>query len=137
MAGKGKRPKTPKGSFAEPPPPADYNSRTPKFCLHFLRGPFDVGALDAEKRAAFAQTLQRLASSRWQDLITAPRHGQGSELIPRGAIRAPVPPQFEGEDRFMVFRYSGMHPMAGIRIQDVYHVLWIEPEMGDLYDHGS
>ena len=134
--GRGRPPKAAKGSFAEPPSPPDYNSHTPKFCLHFLRAPFDVGALDAPKRAAFAQTLQKLASSPWNDLLMAPRHGQGTELIPRDAIRAPVPARFQDESKFMVFRYHGKLPMAGVRVQDVYHVLWIEPEFGNLYDHG-
>ena len=37
----------------------------------------------------------------------------------------------------MVLRYKGKLPMAGIRVQDVLHILWIEPHFGDLYDHGS
>jgi hypothetical protein len=28
-------------------------------------------------------------------------------------------------------------PMAGVRVRDVYHVLWLEPEFGRLYDHGT
>ena len=88
-------------------------------------------------QAAFAKTLQKLAASRWKDLITARRHGQGTEFIPARQFRAPIPPQFEAESRFMVFRYDGNLPMAGIRVRDVFHVLWIEPEFGRLYDHGS
>ena len=68
--------------------------------------------------------------------LLAPRHGQGSELIPAGDIRAPIPARFEAEPKFMVFRYHGKLPMAGVRVDDVYHVLWIEPEFGRLYDHG-
>lgn len=37
----------------------------------------------------------------------------------------------------MVFRYDGKLHMAGVRVRDVYHVLWIEPEFNSLYDHGS
>jgi hypothetical protein len=36
-----------------------------------------------------------------------------------------------------MFRYDGRLPMGGIRVRDIYHVLWIEPEFGRLYDHGS
>jgi hypothetical protein len=122
--------------FTQPPTPPDYNNETPKFCLHFLRDGFDVHALDHEGQAAFAKTLQKLASSRWKDLITAPRHGQGSEFILRDQIKAPVPQRFSDEDRFLVFRYHGLLPMAGLRVRDVFHVLWIEPEFGRLYNHG-
>jgi hypothetical protein len=138
MAGKnrGQRPPAPAGAFPPPPAPPDYNNETPKFCLHFLRDGFDVHALDPEKQAAFAKTMQKLASSRWKDLITAPRHGQGSEFIPRRQIKAPIPQQFSGEERFLMFRYHGRLPMGGVRVRDVFHVLWIEPEFGRLYDHG-
>jgi len=44
--------------------------------------------------------------------------------------------QFQDQDKFMVFRYYGKLPMAGVWVADVYHVLWIEPEFGKLYDHG-
>lgn len=133
---RGRRPASARGAFPQPETPPDYNSETPKFCLNFLRPGFDVHALDTAGQAAFARTLQKLASLRWVDLITAPRHGQGTEFIPRARIKAPIPPRFEGEDRFMVFRYHGLLPMGGVRIRDVYHVLWIESEFGYLYDHG-
>jgi hypothetical protein len=35
----------------------------------------------------------------------------------------------------MVFRYHGKLPMAGVRVRDVYHVLWIEPGFGQFYAH--
>jgi len=70
-----------------------------------------------------------------KDAITAPRHGQGTEHIATSKIKAPIPPQFEGRERFMVFRYDGKLPMAGVRVREIYHVLWIEPEFGRLYDH--
>ena len=31
----------------------------------------------------------------------------------------------------------GWGSMSGVRVGEVYHVLWIEPEFGKLYDHGS
>ena len=50
--------------------------------------------------------------------------------------KAPIPPQFQDQDKFMVFRYHGKLPMAGVRVDDIYHVLWIEPEFSRLYNHG-
>jgi hypothetical protein len=133
---RGKRPKPSKGAFGVPAEPVNHDDESPKFCLHFLRTDFDVHALDARRQAAFAKALQKLASSRWKELITAPRHGQGTEQIPRGQIRAPIPLQFQDQEKFLVFRYDGVLPMAGVRVRDVFHVLWIEPEFGRLYDHG-
>jgi hypothetical protein len=132
---RGKRPQPSRGTFPEPDAPPDYDDQSPKFCLNFLRDGFDVHALDAQAQAAFAKTLQKLASMKWKELITAGRHGHGTEHIPAGQIKAPIPPQFEDQEKFMVFRYNGMLPMAGVRVRDIYHVLWIEPEFGRLYDH--
>jgi hypothetical protein len=133
---RGTRPAVSGDAFAKPTKPVNYDDESPKFCLHFLRDDFDVHSLDASNQAAFAKSLQKLSASRWKDLIVAPRHGQGSERIPRGQIRAPIPPRFQDQDKFLVFRYNGKHPMAGVRVDDVFHVLWIEPQFGDLYDHG-
>ena len=54
-------------SVGEPP---NYNDETPKFCLHYARNGFT-----AQQQASFAKTLQKLAVSKWKDLITADRHG--------------------------------------------------------------
>ena len=134
---RGTRPSAPSGKLRpEPSPPSDLNDETPKFCLNYLRPGFDVHALDSDAQAAFAKTLQKLASSKWKDLITAPRHGQGSELIHKNSIKAPIPGRFQDQEKFLTFRYKGKLPMSGVRVGDVYHILWIEPTFGQLYDHG-
>lgn len=135
---RGKRPKPSRKKLPEPEtPPTNYDAATPKFCLHHLCRDFDVHALNAQQQAAFAKTLQKLACLDWATLSTLPRHKSGSEFIPAASIRAPIPLAFQDQARFLVFRYNGMHPMGGVRVEDVYHVLWIEPTFGDLYDHGS
>lgn len=132
---RGPKPGRPSGRLPEAPPPRSYNDETPKFCLRYICPGFDVHALSDRRQAAFAKTLQKLASSKWSDLITAPHKGQGIEQIPLGQIKPSVPPRFEGQAKVMVFRYDGKLPMAGVRVNDVYHVLWIEPEFNMLYDH--
>jgi len=116
---RGKKPRAPKGKLREPPEPSNHDDETPKFCLHYLCRDFDVQALGPDGQAAFAKTLQKLASSQWKELITSPRHGQGTEFIPSRQIRAPVPPRFQDADRFLIFRYFGKLPMAGVRVRDV------------------
>jgi hypothetical protein len=135
---RGKKPTGSAGKLAQPSKPAiNYNDEHPKFCLRYLTAGYDVHSLDPAAQGAFARCLQKLAGSRWKDLITAPKHGQGTEHIPRSQIRATVPNRFQDNERFMVFRYSGTLPMAGVRVDDVFHILWIERCYGELYDHGS
>lgn len=93
-------------------------------------------AFDPREAGILRETLQKLASSSWKDLKLAPRHGQGVELIPARELKPSVPEQFQDETKFMVFRFHGKLPMAGVRVDDVYHVLWIEPQFGRLYNHG-
>jgi hypothetical protein len=133
--GRGKPPKSVKGTFTPPPNPPDYDALTPKFCLNFLQDGFNLHALDTEGQAAFALTLQKLASFKWKELITAPRHGCGTEHISAAQIKPKIPDKFQDQNKFLVFRYNGKLPMAGVRVEDVYHVLWIERWYGELYDH--
>lgn len=119
-----------------PPTLEDHSAGHPKFCLRFLQRGFDVTNLDRDRRADLALTLQQRSSMTWTQLHQAGRHGQGYELIPRQRLSAPIPAAFEDRDRFHVFRYSGKLPMAGVWSGDVFHIVWIEAQFNDLYDHG-
>lgn len=138
---RGSRPKGGKGKLPSPQPqPIEaegYAVGYPKFCLRFLQPSYDVHNLPAEKRADFALTLQQKSSLTWQQLHQAGRHAQGYEHVPRSKFYGPIPKVFDDIDRFMVFRYSGMLPMAGVRSGDVFHVIWIEAAFNELYDHGG
>jgi hypothetical protein len=134
------RGKPPAGSNRTLPqalPPRDFNDETPKFCLAHLVDEYGLGQLTVSQQAAFAKTLRKLAQFKWKELLTGPKHAHGCELLPAGKFKAKIPARFEGEDRFMVFRYCGKLPMAGVRVLDVFHILWIEREFGELYDHGG
>lgn len=133
---RGRKPDAAPGRVADSGPPPSYDDLTPVFCLHYMQPCFGVDCLDHKGGSAFAKKLQQMASMRWKELITSGRHGHGSEHIPKTQIRGPVPAKFQDQERFMVFRYHGKLPMAGVRINDVFHVLWIERQFGDLYDHG-
>jgi hypothetical protein len=135
--GKRRRPrKTAEESFATEEP-RNYESSTPKFCLHHLQDGFRVSDLHREQQQDFALALQTRCSLTWQQIATNGRHALGYEFIPADQIIPPIPRVFEDAARFMVFRYSGFLPMAGVRVQDVFQIVWIEAKFGDLYDHGS
>jgi hypothetical protein len=132
---RGTRPAGSKGMLPQAPPPRDYNEQTPKFCLAHLVDGYDLEPLTVAQQAAFARTLRKLARFKWKELLTADRHKHGCELLPAAQIRAKIPALFEGEAKFMVFRYDGLRPMAGVRVLDVFHVLWVERHFGELYPH--
>ncbi len=134
---RGKRPLSSDATVVESPSAqrrSDPNAEHPKFCLAFIQKDFDVKSLPETKRADLAVSLQERASLTWDQIAKTDRHGQGYEHLP--AKKFPTPPtQFSDRDQFMVFRYSGNLPMVGVRIGDVFHILWIERKFGELYKH--
>lgn len=117
-------------------PPTNWDEENPKFCLRHLVGGFSVSDLDQAGRAAFATALECRAKMTWREITLAPRHGLGLETLRADALRAPIPAAFRDRDKVIVLRYDGKLPMAGVRIRDVLHVLWIARTFADLYDHG-
>jgi hypothetical protein len=116
----------------------DYNQSTPVFCLHHLHRDYDVKAIgDKEGQAQLALTMHKCAQMQWKQIHQAGRHASGTEQIPADQIRAPIPPKFSDQEKFMAFRYNGKLPIVGVRINDVFHVLWVERQYGDVYDHGD
>lgn len=83
---------------------------------------------------ALVQHLKILSSMTWQEIQNSSRHKLGSETIPRGQIREPIPPCLPEKNAVLSFRYSGMKPFIGIRNGRVLDVLYIDPSM-DIYDH--
>ncbi len=137
---KGKRPrKKATGTRVAKPSDAghDTSSHTPKFCLHHLRNGYCLDELDRERRADFAMALFRRRSMTWLQIIQADRHGLGLETIPVDRIKPDIPGQFVDADKFVVLRYSDRLPMVGVRRGDTFHVIWVEKNYGDVYDHGS
>ena len=118
------------------PPPRSTGKSTPVFCFRHIQPKFDVKALPIDRQAQLAQALQERGRMTWDEITLAPRHGLGSELLPRRQIKAPIPAGFEDQERFLVLRYAGKLPMVGTRTNDTFHILWIESEFGELYDHG-
>lgn len=132
-----RRPKSTKKTFPEPSEPPNYDNNTPKFCLHHLQPGFSVSDLDASKRADFAIALEKRRSMTWRQLYEADHHGLGYEYVPAPQFK-PTPPRiFQDTKKFVVFRYSDLLPMAGVRVNDVFQIVWIEHTFNDLYDHGE
>lgn len=134
---RGVQPRNKAGKFPQPQPPPNYDNEGPKFCLGDLQPGFTVECLTQEGQAAFARALSKRSLMTWEQIRRAPRHGLGSETIRVKQIKPMIPAAFDGEDKVLVLRYHGTLPMAGVRINDVYHLLWIEPRYNDLYDHGG
>jgi len=71
----------------------------------------------------------------WEEIILSPKHGLGSETMPKDQIKVGIPKEIEDRDSFLVLRYSGKLPMIGFRSNDTFHLVWIEADFGKVYDH--
>lgn len=80
--------------------------------------------------------LRLLSSITWQDIRTSSRHKLGYEKISRSSIKTSIPTIVTDDVSLIAFRMSGLAPMVGFRIGDVFRLLWLDPKF-KLYDHGS
>lgn len=112
------------------------NFEHPIFCFRFIHKDYSLDQCDNDQKAAFVTQLSLLSQLSWQKLILTHRHGSGSEKINIDSLKA-KPPDFITEDveHLIVFRYQGKKPFVGHRNRFIFHVIFIEREFGELYDH--
>ena len=71
----------------------------------------------------------------WNEIRSAHRHGLGGEKIDRTAIKRPIPSHVTEDVTFLAYRFSGMKPMVGYRLKEMFHIIWLDRDF-TLYDHG-
>lgn len=113
----------------------NYDKEHPKFCFRYTQSGNCPDDLSKDQQVALVLTLHRLAKIDWATIKSTGRQALGTEFIPAGQINVSIPAKFDAEDRFMFFRYQGMLPLGGVRIQDVFHILWIAKDFKDVYVH--
>ena len=124
---------------ADPQPPSDTDeiallSGHPVLCLRHVQAGWGVGELTDAQCREFLVKWEKRAKLTWKELVQHPKHGLGSEFLPSSKFKTSAPEELE-RDRYMVFRHEGNLPFAGFRAGDTFHVLWIERQYNDLYDH--
>jgi hypothetical protein len=112
----------------------NYDREKPTFCLRFIDPSYCITRCNQEEQSAFVDTLVRMSKMTWMELRGAHRHGLGSEKIDRAAIKRPIPPHITEDVAFLAFRFSGMKPMVGYRMQGMFHVVWFDRDF-TLYNH--
>lgn len=79
--------------------------------------------------------MKKLCCLDWVTLHTTQRHSFGLENMPIGQIKKRMDINFEG-DHLLVLRATGdNHVFLGFRKGDVFNVVFIEAEFGDIYNH--
>jgi hypothetical protein len=113
-----------------PPPEVlqDYDQKPPLFSLERVQeGDHGYSALTTAEKAAFADAIYKRRGLKWIELKKCHRHKLGTELIPRGQIKVPIPAFVtEDQDSFMVMRFSDLKPIIGFRERNIFYVIWFD-----------
>lgn len=84
----------------------------------------------------FLMRLKGLSELGWKEIGVAGRHQYGMEKLPREEIKPSIPAFVTKEVPLFVFRAKGNNlPFVGVRQGKIFHVIFIETEFGDIYDH--
>lgn len=132
-----KSPERIKGAHITPPAePINYDARPPIFSLEKLvAGKYCLSAMEQADKALFAEAIYRRRNLTWAEIRKAGRHGLGVEKIARTSIKTAMPAFVTADvDDFLAFRFSGLKPMVGYRVRDIFYVIWFDNDF-TLYDH--
>lgn len=129
-----KKPKPNVGRFSPTestaPPPDKLH---PAISLRYLRNSHCISRCTQEDRAAFADRIRTMTQMTWTQIHQAHRHGAGIEKIDQ--LQNELPPAAPKGSHAMALRFSGMKPMVGFRVENVFYVVWFDRDM-NLYNHG-
>lgn len=106
----------------------------PIFCFRYLQ---TVPNGDFKFYAEFIERLKKLSGLTWNQINVADRHGFGTEKMPVKQIKPQLPKFVTPEiSHLLVFRANGDNrPFLGLRNGTVFHIIFIEEQFGDVYDH--
>lgn len=109
----------------------------PIFCFKHLQSPRKNKKRDNKLFFQLIERLQKLSELGWEEINKSDKHGYGTEKLPTAQIK-PSLPTFVSPDvkELVVFRANGANkPFLGIRNKNIFHILFIEENFGDVYDH--
>ncbi len=120
----------------EPSEIINFDLRPPLFSLERLQaGEYCFSVLSKDFKAAFAEAIFKRRETTWGQLKLLDRHALGLEKISKSSIKAAPPKNIkEDENHFLAFRFNGLCPMVGYRVNDIFYILWFNHNF-TLYSH--
>ena len=114
----------------------DYDRERPIFCLRYMQGKYSLPNCSDAQKCGFSSTLFNLSRMTWIELKMANRHTLGTEKINQDAIRVKIPEHITEDVTLLAFRFHELAPMVGYRVNNVFHIVWLDHDF-TLYDHGQ
>jgi len=109
----------------------------PLFCFKYLQDASLKGCVDHKFYYEFLFRLKKLSELGWKGINVSGRHSFGTEKMPIREIKPDLPHIITADvNELTVFRATGSNlPFLGIQNQDKFHVIFIETNFGDIYNH--
>lgn len=106
----------------------------PIFCFRYLQ---TVPNGDYKFYSDFVERLKKISSLTWNQINVTHRHSFGTEKMPVDQIKPELPRFVTPEiTHLLVFRANGDNrPFLGLRSGVVFHIIFIEEQFGDVYNH--
>jgi len=115
--------------------PQNFDKLKPIFSFRHMNygGGNCLSHCDSSSRASVVNTLLQLSQLTWSQILSARKESHGKENIPIKQFKVSLPRIVTPDVKsLMVFRFSESERMAGIRHNDIYHILLVG---ADLYAH--
>jgi hypothetical protein len=108
----------------------------PVFCFKHLQRKL-IKNCDDKLFRSFIERLSKLGELGWKEISKSDRHSYGFELIDKSNIKPQLPMIISADIQSLyVFRYTGNnHSFLAIRNDNILHVIFIEANFGDVYNH--
>ena len=115
--------------------PQNYDKLKPIFSFRHMNygGKKCLLHCDSLSKASMVKTLLQLSQLTWNQILSTSKKSHGKENIPIKQFKVSLPRIVTPDVKsLMVFRFSKSERMAGIRHNDIYHILIVG---ANLYDH--
>ena len=104
---------------------------------HLQKVSFD-GDVKAKFFQDFLLRLKKYSDLGWKQMATEKTHGYGGEYLPQAHMKSLLPAVVTPEVQLMVLRSANdKRAMVGFREWNIYHVIFIEAEFNDIYEHSK
>lgn len=109
----------------------------PVFCFKYLQEVSVKNCNDPKFFSDFLFRLKKLSELGWNEISKSARHSFGTEKMPVKSLKPDMPAIITDDvDELTVFRANGNNlPFLGIRKSGLFHVIFIETNFGDIYNH--
>ncbi len=89
----------------------------------------------------FLNRLRELSEKGWSEIRRSRKHEYGLEPIPKFKIKPDLKCVSDlitdDVEKLHVFRVDKEnHPFIGLQVGRIFHVIFVEAEFGDIYNHG-